>query len=370
MFDIEYRPEWGALATFIPNKKAPIYNWFYYKEGFSKELVDKFIELFNIESGQTVFDPFCGSGTTLLACRQLGINSIGYDVLPISVFASTVKTRNYDKEELRAAALELFKNKFEKPIKKDVPPIIRRSFNKYAIEDMLFFRRHIMKLEPMTRDFLLLGLIKASMNVSWAWKDGGVIKTKKRGTIPLRPVFRHVVKRMIKDIDESRNVSTIVKYADSRVLDLEDNSIDSVITSPPYLNNIDYTKIYSIENWFVHDILDAPEHPIRSYIGSAADAEFMPELPPQARAYFKDMNMVLNELHRVCKSGGHVCMVVGNAYFTDMQVIIESDLILAELAEKIGFDVEKIIAMNQRAALEDRTRKVGTLRESAIMLRK
>ena len=87
---IEYKPDLAELATFVPNKKTPIYNWFYYKEGFSKELVELLINDFRLHKGQLVLDPFCGSGTTLLACKQNNINSIGFDVLPISIFASKI----------------------------------------------------------------------------------------------------------------------------------------------------------------------------------------------------------------------------------------------------------------------------------------
>ena len=45
-------------------------------------------------------DPFCGGGTTLLACKELGINSNGFDILPFSVFLSNVKTREYNLEKL------------------------------------------------------------------------------------------------------------------------------------------------------------------------------------------------------------------------------------------------------------------------------
>src|SRR3989304_1710181 len=93
---VEERLEWKEIATFVPNKRLPIYNWFYYKEGFSKELVEKLIEMFGIKENNTVLDPFCGSGTTVVACIQNGVNAIGFDVLPTAVFASQVKTAKYN----------------------------------------------------------------------------------------------------------------------------------------------------------------------------------------------------------------------------------------------------------------------------------
>lgn len=372
MIQLEAKPDWGLLATFVPNKKEYIYNWFYYKEGYARELVEKVIDIFQIKKGQTVFDPFCGSGTTLLACKQNGINSIGYDVLPISVFASMVKTRNYEKEKLQEAARELFRNKFERPEKIDVPSIMKRAFSKYALEDIIFFKKKMRNIEPETRDFMLLALVNAAMKVSWAWKDGGVIKIKNRRPIPLRPLYKRVVKNMIRSIGEKKDADACVKYGDARKTEIDDGSIDAVITSPPYLNNIDYTKVYEIEDWMVRGVMGEPEPAVRSYIGTGREINFLEEMeiPNQARAYFCDMNMVLKELYRVCRSGAGVCLVVGNAFFTDIRQHVESDIILAELAEKIGFETEHVYIMNEREALVNRTIKHGKIRESAVILKK
>ena len=145
----------------------------------------------------------------------------------------------------------------------------------------------------------------------------------------------------------------MIKQQDSRYIPLDDNSIDCVITSPPYYNNIDYTKVYEIENWFVNDIMKN-EPSVRSFI-SGIDK------------YFEDMTKVLEELYRVCKPGAQLAIVVGNGFDGK---IVESDILLSEIAEKVGFVVEKIITVNERFALKDRTTKVGKLRESVIILRK
>ena len=78
----------------MPNKDLAVYNWYYYKEGFSRELVMRLLDMFSPQG--KVLDPFCGVGTTLLACRERGIPSEGMDVHPVSVFASRVKLADYD----------------------------------------------------------------------------------------------------------------------------------------------------------------------------------------------------------------------------------------------------------------------------------
>jgi DNA modification methylase len=359
VFEIEEKPEWGESATFVPNKKKPVYNWFYYKEGFSKELVLNVIKMFGLARSAWVLDPFCGSGTTLLACKQLGINSIGFDVLPVPVFASAVKTGDYDINELKDEARNLMKIRFRK-LQYNFPAIMKRAFNRYALEDIALFTTEIKRIEnSVARNFFLLALMNAAMKISYAWKDGGVIKIKKKNTPPLRFMLKRTIHRMIKEIEkfESEPCETIVKQGDARLMKIDDNTIDAIITSPPYLNNIDYTKVYEIENF----IVGGCEKPaLRSYIGLGRENP--------VEDYFDDMRNAIKEMYRVCKKGARVAIIVGNGYINGE--IIESDIILSQIAEEIGFKVEKIIVLNKRFALEERTKKKGILRESIIILKK
>jgi DNA modification methylase len=365
---IEEKLEWRDLATFVPNKKLPIYSWFYYKEGFAKELVEKLISMFEIREGATVLDPFCGSGTALLVCKEHKIKSVGYDVLPISVFASRVKTADYDVEKLREEAKKLSSARFY-PVSFNFPNIFHRAFNRYALQDIAFLFEEIKKLDLHVREFFTLALINAAVKCSYAYKDGSMIKFKRRPVAPLRKMMRRSVARMIKDTEKAEMPETPVdiELNDARIIPLEDESIDAIITSPPYLNQIDYTKVYTIEEFFLHA---EPIPGVRTYIGlKIKESNFLEEidLPLQARLYFEDMNDVLKEMYRVLKKGSYAAVVVGNGY---VDGIVESDLILAYLAEKSGFGVEKILVLNTRFALEDRTVKKGILRESLIILKK
>ena len=97
---ITERPELGRYMTFELSKEKPVHGWFWYKEGYAPEIVDYALG----ESGaKTVLDPFCGTGTTLLASKEKGIASIGVDASPLAVFISKVKTADYEKADLEAA---------------------------------------------------------------------------------------------------------------------------------------------------------------------------------------------------------------------------------------------------------------------------
>jgi len=362
-------PEFKELVTFIPNKREPIHNWYYFKEGFSKQLVDIFINQFNLDENSTVLDPFCGVGTTLLTCKQRGIKSIGFDISPFFVFVSKVKIRDYDLEKLKEAVSEALRWKFERPKYLPKEKFITRVFSRYTLEDFVFYRNKVLEIEDeKIRDFLLLALIDSAIKTSWTIKDGAILRIDKRGKPPLKKYFKYKIKKMFKDLKYSnlKPIETTVEIGDARELKIDDTSIDAVITSPPYLNKIEYTKIYSIEMSF----LGFPETELRSYIGSRVEdvdiSDLDANLPLSAKAYFNDMYSTLKEMYRVCKNNAKLAIVIGGGCFPDRA--IEVDKIAAELSEKIGFTVKNVLVARNSWCTRARTIKVGKIRESIILL--
>ncbi|MEM5785252.1 MAG: DNA methyltransferase [Candidatus Aenigmatarchaeota archaeon] len=356
-------PEFKKLVTFIPNKKEPIHNWFYYKEGFSKLLVDYFIDAFNIKKDNIVFDPFCGVGTTLVTCKQRGINSVGIDVSPLACFVSNVKTRNYDIKLLENTVKEALKWKFEKPKELPKNKWIEKAFSKYAIEDIVFYKTKINEIEDNDiKNFLYLALIDSAMKCSYVYKDGAIAKIFKRPVPPVGKIFKYKIRKMLKDIKMQKEdwykSKAEVYLGDARNIEFSDCSFDFVITSPPYLNKIEYTSIYKTEFSLFFDF---PETKLRSYIGEKTDKDI-------AEAYFEDMNKVLNELYRVCKENAYLIIVIGGGCFPDKVVLV--DEILAENAKQIGFKPEKIFIARKSWCTRARTIKVGQIRESILILKK
>jgi SAM-dependent methyltransferase len=327
-----------------------------------------------LNESSIVLDPFCGSGTSLLACKQRGIKSIGFDVSPFFVFVSKVKTRDYDLDKLREGISEAMSWKFERPKKLPRERYITKVFSRYTLEDAIFYRSKILEVEDeKIRDFLLLALVDSAMKASYTMKDGAMIRIDKRGKPPLKKFFKYKIKKMFKDLRNTslKPVETRVELGDARRLNMEDESIDAVITSPPYLNKIEYTKIYNIETSL---FFDPPETELRSYVGSrvedinVGDIGLDENLPVSAKVYFKDMHSVLSEMHRVCKESAKIAIVIGGGCYPDRA--IESDRITAELAERIGFSVNDILVARNSWCTRARTIKVGQIRESIILLEK
>jgi len=370
---VENRMDIGKLVTFIPNKHTPVHNWFYYKEGFSRDFVKLIIEYLNLGRESWVLDPFCGVGTTQLTCKELGVNAVGIDIADLPVFVSKVKTADYNVELLKETSRKIFSEKFFRQDLSKLNGFIRKAFSRHVLEDILFFRNIVEKIEDeVVRGFFKLGLISAAIKVSYIVKDGGVLKIVERKNIPpFRKFYRNRIKRMIRDLEEFKtlNPTIITLKADSRKLEfLSENMFDAVITSSPYLNKIEYTRVYRVENEL---FFREAEPMLRSYIGDwiKNDEDFeYEELPVVARAYFKDIKKVLSEVYRVLKEKGIGVFVISQGVFPTG--IVESEKIFSEIANETGFKTERMWLVNRRVATRDRVVKIGYANEYVIFIRK
>ena len=387
---------YSELVTFTQNKKEQVHRWFYYKEGYSPELVRDLIKKFKLNS--PILDPFCGTGTTVLASRQENIDSIGFDITPLAVFVAMVKLEdNYDLDKLRNEIIRITNLKYEKPEISWNSDIInlKQAFSRYAYDDIRFFKEKIMEIEDeKTRNFIMLGLLSILGQASFTIKDGGVVKIardKKKHVPPVRFLLKRQLKRMFKDLKNlpGTKAGAEVHIGDARSLDLEDDFVSAIITSPPYLNNVDYTKIYTLELSLLENVRNIREirrKTIRSHIGAVYGNEnnnenkipgniekilnkfSKPEIPIIVRGYFEDMYLSIAEMHRTLKPGCFAFIVVANACFPD--VTIDVDTTLAKIGEEIGFSVEEIWVANVRWCDVYKIKKERPVRESIVILRK
>ncbi|MCS7143274.1 MAG: site-specific DNA-methyltransferase [Aigarchaeota archaeon] len=371
---VEERYDLWRLVTFLPNKEVPVHRWFYYKEGFSRELVWNLLTEFGIEGG-VVLDPFVGSGTTTLTCMERGIESIGIDTSPLAVLVSYAKTRVYDPVRLETYFESLIRRSPIKVSEEGLRPITMRVFKKPTLLEILAMREHVSEIPEFDyRSFFTLALMRAAMRCSYVYKDGSSIRIVKRHVPPFRPTFRRVVREMVSDVKSIKLLSgpaTIIK-GDARSMErIEGQTIDAIITSPPYLNKIEYTRVYEVEeDLFLHD---TKRESMRSYIGTVPKSlKSLPldvdGLPDSAIAYLSDMEEVLREMYRVLVSEGTAAIVVAGAVYN--QIVVETDVLIAEIAQRIGFEVKKILAVNRRAVTSSRVKKIGEARESIVYLMK
>ena len=372
----EHRLDWRRLVTYVPNKGLPRYNWFKYKEGFSRELVVKLLHSFGLQRGDTIYDPFLGSGTALLAAKEFSINGVGSDMLPTAVFVAKTKLTDWpDLDLLLEAVRKLMATPFREPQTAfpDVR-IVNLAFGKETQREILFFKEAIERCEPPVRDFLMLGLLTILESVSNTSKDGQFLRLVEKVVPPVRDALRSVLTKMVSDLSELQmfgphgRARTLVLQADAREACLPKRflgKIDAIVTSPPYLNRYDYSRTYALELCLLdvkshaemvgvrHSLLrshvESREHPGKE-IGLPALDEVLREvrskplnnerLPVMIQGYFEDMNLVIRNLAAYLKPGGPVALVVANAQFNGESV--PTDLMLCELAERHGFTTEAV----------------------------
>ncbi len=290
-------------------------------------------------------------------------------------FITKVKVEDYDVEKLRSYRDMIFEEKFTSQ-SYSVKPFLKKLFPKQVLEDIFFFKKVLQSIDDEKyQDFFTLALMIAAEKSSYIYRDGAVVKVmREKPRIPsLRKAFRRVCNMMIKDVAETplKAVPTHIFLGDARKLEfIAEESVDAVITSPPYLNKIEYTQCYWPEyELFFPDI----GHPsMRSYLGVVPkDVDFSfytGELPPVAYLYFEDIRKALSEMYRVVKYRGKVVMVVGGGVFPDR--VVETDIEVVKIADEDGFTVEHITAVNKRAATTKRVVKIGETRESILYLSK
>jgi len=417
-------------VTYVPNKTIPIQRWFRYKEAFSSDLVRLFLGEFGADPHiHRVFDPFAGCGSTILAAKQLGFGAWGIDILPVAVFVARVKLRGveeYDLGALRGAMDDILHTPYRAPTitaPADVR-IIRLAYTEETLNQILFFQEQITAVQDeRIRDFLQLALLAVLESVSHTSKDGQFLRLRPAARLSdVREALSNQLDMMWDDLTgvgqqalrlrpstgsghrsgqalpgwESSETATdncYVEQADARdFAGRFDDYADVIITSPPYLNRYDYSRIYSLELClgFVETFeqLKAVRHSLlRSHIEShpaptdevhhPALVEVLqnlqgrklnnPRIPVMIKGYFEDMNLVLQQLARVCRPNAKVALVVANARFHGE--LIPVDLILSELAGDAGFQTEKIYVTRYKGNSSQQMGRFGrvAVRESVAL---
>ena len=401
------KPELGPLVSPHGDQTLPIHNWYSYKHGYSSALARYLIEECDLRKGQWVLDPFCGGGTTNLACKELGINSEGYDILPFSVFLSNVKLNDYDPEEIRSE-LDAFKSaKLKSAGVNDLPdiPLVKKAFTPEVRANLLALKARVEGIgSPKARSLFRLAFLGIVESVSNTTKDGGFLRIVRREIEPssIEGLLVKQINLMLSDITQAGstrnygNVSAIANIGDARRLSTN-RVFDAVITSPPYPNRHDYTRIYSLEMVFdfvtSNDKLKKVRYDsIRSHVEAKKKYEATgyerlpivdelvkdisrngtnnPQVLEMLQGYFEDMYLVLSEISRCLKKKGIAALVVSNVRFAGVSVPV--DEILAELGQQVGLKLENIFVLRYRgnSSQQMRNYKRDSSRESIIMWQK
>lgn len=300
-----------------------------------------------------VLDPFCGSGTTLVESSLIGRNAIGIDMNPIACLMSNVKTSiiSNSKATLIYKLLHDIESDIDSYYGKTQPTSRLNGDNNYklpqfhnrdfwftsnALNELAIIKRHI--LFQKDRVFLNLLLLSFSRIIVFASNQHGESRytriLKKRKPKDIFNQFNKVVLNMfevVKDYNKHRKDVEIKVYnKDSRTMDfIKDNSIDLVVTSPPYLNSWDYGLYHRFRFfWLDMNVKLYEENEIGKHLRALEGRSKTDEV----YRYRIDMRAVLKEVSRTLKHN-KFCFIV-NANSIVKKKFIDTNEILVEEAKK------------------------------------
>lgn len=347
---------------------------------FPPQLPRLFIEELT-ESGDSILDPMAGSGTTIVEALLLRREAFGFDIDPLAVRLCKVKTTWLDPGELGKTGAEIIldakklrtaESALRRELERRFDPVTKDFLDYWFLpESQLQLLAVVQTIERRTispvRDFF--ELVFSSCIIA---KTGGV--SLARDLAHSRP-HRDLTKKVRSAITEfglklgrtlpkfhslpSRVKRVFLDQRDAKDLPLPSNSIDLVVTSPPYANAIDYMRAHKFSLvWLGHDLTALSQ--LRSrYIGSekvgtyvadnlarkaaSAVGKLMEHDSAKAKVlakYLAEMSGVLAEVERVLKPGKAAVVVVGPSLMRGIPV--ETHEYLAEMGEKLGLRVAGI----------------------------
>jgi DNA modification methylase len=269
-----------------------VHDWYRFVLSFPPHLVEAYLERLCVRPSDTVLDPFCGTGTTLVQCKKLGIASLGIESNPMAYFASSVKVDwsvnptellHYADEVAASArsALDDVGDWNGLPLLQSKGTIQTRLRGLTQERSSLLLKDSISPL-PLHRSLVLLeaidrhrderlrrygrlALANALVNRISNLKFGPEVGLGRiKDDAPVLEAWLDCVRKISHDITlfgERSNVPVRVVNADSRGANrvLPTASVDAVITSPPYPNEKDYTRTTRLESVILGLIRDRHE---------------------------------------------------------------------------------------------------------------
>ena len=401
-------------VNFSESMSKPRHRWFPYKEGFSPSFVKNFLTEYCDNLTSSVFDPFSGAGTTALAASSLGLDAVGFDVSPLAIFVA--KTKSISLSPIQINQLESCIEEFSLASLKDSVELPRnQTVIKYfdpefldAILRIKYFIECIQSLEFAA--LFKLGLLALLENFSTHRKAGNGVKKKTKidygrnsltAIEEIRSALISTLRMYIDDLKSDFDLCDIRFYQRSSLDENAYENIDNisaVITSPPYANCFDYSKIYMRELWLGDFFLSQSDQKkfrdtsLRSHVHSTwaprnelcrleiVDTEIRPMLESQKlwsnkigdmlSGYFKDINRSLQLIKPKLKKRAPLGFVVGNSFYGG--TVIATDLLIAELAQKNDYKLEEIVTYRKIIPSSQQFKRIENdyyMRESLVIFR-
>jgi len=410
----------GLEQNKLYTEDVGIHDWYRFVLSYPPHLVRHYIEKLKINNKHTVLDPFCGTGTTLVESKKLGIPSIGIEANPVVEMAARTKINwNIDCDSLLKHS-SLVAKEVKKRLKacgnnlkyldtEREKLLIKNSISVIPLHKSLVFLEVLNDLKDarfndIEQTAFAKQLVFSYSNLSFSPEVG--VRRKKKIDVSVVELWLEQIQKMVLDLQSyhsKKRIPAKVYLGDARAMShlLSRQSIDFVMTSPPYPNEKDYTRITRLEAVLLNfmsvkkDLRKSKEVLLRSntrniYKGDddeqwIANNKCIVELADAIEAmrielgktsgferlyhkvirnYFGGMARHLKELKPILRSGARLAYVVGDqaSYF---RIPVRTGELLANIATNMGYELVSIDLFRTRLS----TITKEQLREEIVLLR-
>lgn len=423
---IDCTEKYNSIMVFDKNKDVLVHRWYPFVEGYSKEFIEDILQELPF-SPQCAMEPFCGSGTTPVELQSHNIKCYSFEVSPFMHLLAKVKLeQTYDE-----ATFTYYRNKVASSllnplrdirIEESIPfgdTVVRKdgmekwNFHDSSLDGILDIR-HAIRVEVddnRYKNLFTIALASIILQSSNMFRNGKCLSYKKgwKSRIYSRTdihklFFAKLDGVIAEDIRVISSQQTAVNNTDVCILCdvrkgieiVPDNSLDLIITSPPYLNSRDYTDIYMLELKVLElvnsyeDLRNLRKSTLRSHVQvkysevkpidntrlkkCLSDMKYSNEKSWNADilnmicGYFEDMEQLFSAFSMKIRKGGVIYLNVANSAYFGVEVPV--DYIIGDIAEKCGFHVREIRKARDIKTSPQQSKLIGKLRESVLVIDK
>lgn len=355
-----------------------------YPAKFIPQLVDKLISEYT-KRDDIVCDPFGGCGTTLVQSKVSGRKSIGFDINPVAKLITDTKVRAINPNKLEEGRkIFIKKHYFFQKGKQNINhnDRIYYWFDKKIIRKLDVIYKSILTIRDVdTRRFFLCAFSHILKNCSrWLMKSiKPTIDQDKKFPSPNDIFLKHLDSMIKKNqvfysyLKESGRLKIPAKmklWNSTKSLPLKDESVDLIVTSPPYVTSYEYADLHQLSLlWFGDDrknfknwdkVIDKFIDFKKQFIGSSHKKiihkefkskiaeDIVTKLETESRplsqsvaSYFNDMQSAFSEMYRILKKGKKACVIIGNTELLGVPIL--NAQVATEQMINFGFKKTKFI---------------------------